>query len=244
MFSGSVHLSPNFSTSPDGRRGTSGATTCWMNQGCCDGQLHDRASCRPERRRRPCRPARRSSSRRSCTPRRPRCRTAGRRSPPRARARESASTSRRSPARSQGRRSSTSVARRWKVTVLPSSLTSQLSASDGSASSVSGFSLTSGSMMARRTFDDVVSVARPGSSDGGSAPQAIGKPVRGGRPCPCRRPCRPAAARLVASAASRGPSVKTRPRAQTSKQFLSPHCCPPLCSRTAARHWPGGQLDA
>ena len=52
-------------------------------------------------------------------------------------------------------------------------LESQLWARLGTGLRVFGSSLISGSMMFRSTFDDVVSVASPGSSDGGSAPQAI-----------------------------------------------------------------------
>ena len=56
------------------------------------------------------------------------------------------------------------------MTVLPSSLVSKLSAAlrTGLRSSSS---LTSGSMMLSRMLEEVVSVARPGSSDGGSVPQ-------------------------------------------------------------------------
>ena len=54
--------------------------------------------------------------------------------------------------------------------VLPFGLTSQLSARLGVGSRFLS-SLTSGSMMLKRMFAEVVSVARPGSSDGGSAPQ-------------------------------------------------------------------------
>ena len=61
--------------------------------------------------------------------------------------------------------------RRWKVTSGPS--TSHDSARAGTASSVSGLSLTSGSIRAPTTFADVVSSAIPGSSAGGSAPHAI-----------------------------------------------------------------------
>src|SRR6187402_411102 len=62
--------------------------------------------------------------------------------------------------------------RRWKVTVLPSLLTSQLSAKPGTGSRSSP-SRTRGSMMLRRMLDEVTSVASPGSSEGGSAPQPI-----------------------------------------------------------------------
>src|SRR4029078_1035947 len=61
--------------------------------------------------------------------------------------------------------------RRWNVTLAP--FTSQLCARLGTGLRGFGSSLTSGSMMFKSTFDDVVSVASPGSSDGGSAPQAI-----------------------------------------------------------------------
>jgi hypothetical protein len=52
-------------------------------------------------------------------------------------------------------------------------LTDQLDAAPGVALSAGAFpSLTSGSSRLNRTFADVVSVASPGSSDGGSAPSA------------------------------------------------------------------------
>jgi len=58
------------------------------------------------------------------------------------------------------------------VTLEP--LTDQLDAAPGVAFSAGGApSLISGSIMLYNRFADVVSVARPGSSDGGSAPIAI-----------------------------------------------------------------------
>jgi hypothetical protein len=56
------------------------------------------------------------------------------------------------------------------VTVLPSSLVSKLSAAAPTGFRSSS-SLTSGSMMLSRMLEEVTSVARPGSSDGGSVPQ-------------------------------------------------------------------------
>ena len=104
------------------------------------------------------------------------------------------------------------------VTVLPSSLVSKLS-----AAAPTGFrslsSLTSGSMMLSRMFDDVVSVARPGSSDGGSVPQftvitcsAASVPPSVVAPVPAASsssPPQPAAtrARLVTSSASHNQRV-------------------------------------
>src|SRR4051812_42435543 len=62
--------------------------------------------------------------------------------------------------------------RRWSVTVLP--LVSQLCASPGSGfRSGAGPSLRIGMLVLSTTSDEVVSVARPGSSDGGSLPIAI-----------------------------------------------------------------------
>ena len=58
------------------------------------------------------------------------------------------------------------------MTVLPSSLMSQLSAMLG-CGSLSSSRSTSGSMRFSRIAAEVVSLARPGSSEGGSAPQLI-----------------------------------------------------------------------
>ena len=96
-----------------------------------------------------------------------------------------------------------------------------------------GFSRTSGSMMARSTFDDVVSVALPGSSDGGSAPQRDRSTCSAAGPPPVSvAPVSPAACRLVvvAAAAPGGRESKTATSAATSMSHF-------FCALSALLYW-------